>query len=267
MPWKTVLTIAGSDSGGGAGIQADLKTFAVTGVHGASAVTALTAQNTLGVQGVQAVPAEFVRAQLQAVFEDLAVHAVKTGMLWDAATVRVVADELNRRPPVPLVVDPVMVAKGGASLLQAEAVEAMRNDLLPLCTVVTPNAEEASVLAGMEVRDLAAAGEAAQRIRALGPRAVVVKGGHLEGEPTDLLCDDQGVITFPGRRIMTHRTHGSGCTFAAALASFLAQGLPLRESVGRAKKLVTWAIAHALPVGRGHGPVNPAAWFAWGMPS
>src|SRR5918993_1072501 len=222
---KRALTIAGSDSGGGAGIQADLKTFAAHGVYGTSAITALTAQNTLGVSAVHAVPAEFVTAQIEAVAEDLGCDAVKTGMLATAAIVEAVVAAIEELELPNLVVDPVMVAKGGDRLLDEDAVHAVRTALLRHARVVTPNIPEAEELAEMSIRNVADMSEAARRIRKFGPAAVLVKGGHLTGDTiTDLLMDDAGVIEMSGPRVSGRHTHGTGCTLAAAIAARLARG-------------------------------------------
>jgi len=275
------LTIAGSDSGGGAGIQADLKTFQALGVFGMSVVTAVTAQNTRAVTGVWDLPVEAVRAQIAAVFDDLPVAAVKTGMLSSVGLVEAVADELaarvSRRRPgrpgasrggaPPLVVDPVMVAKSGARLLADDAVAAVAGRLLPLATVVTPNLEEASVLLGRRVEGLDEAERAARDLLELGPGAALVKGGHASGaEAIDVLWDGRTLTRFRAAREVTRHTHGTGCTLSAALAAQLARGRDLPEAVARAKRYVTLAIAHALPLGGGHGPTHHF-WFLEGDPT
>lgn len=254
----TALSIAGSDSGGGAGIQADLKTFSALGVYGASVVTAITAQNTRAVTAVHPVPPAMIRAQIEAVFDDLAVRAVKIGMLGDPAAIRAVAEGLRGRD-LPVVLDPVMVAKSGDRLLAAEAMEALRSDLLPLATVLTPNLPEAAELLGQPVAAGLAAREAQGRaLLALGPRWVLMKGGHDAGPVcTDLLMGpDMRCLTAP--RIATRNTHGTGCTLSAAIAAGLAQGLPLPEAVSRAHRFLQGAIAAAdrLRIGSGHGPVH-----------
>ncbi|MGQ9857377.1 MAG: bifunctional hydroxymethylpyrimidine kinase/phosphomethylpyrimidine kinase [Thermodesulfobacteriota bacterium] len=254
---KRVLTIAGSDSGGGAGIQADLKTMTVLGAFGMSAITAVTAQNTLGVQGVMVLPAYSVLEQIRSVLSDIGADAAKTGMLANAEIVRVVAEGLREHKVDLLVVDPVMVAKSGDPLLSPDGVEALCRELLPLAYVVTPNLPEASSLAGIEVRDLEGMQEAARRIHSMGPRNVVVKGGHLEGDSVDLLFDGKSVRLFSSPRITNRNTHGTGCTFSAALATFLAQGHGVEHAVAKAKEFVTRAIATGLPLGRGCGPTNP----------
>ena len=250
------MTIAGSDSGGGAGIQADLKTFAALGVYGTSVVTAITAQNTVGVSGVHAVPVDMVAAQIEAVITDVGADAVKTGMLASSAIIETVARELSHFRVDRLVVDPVMVAKSGDRLLREDAVDAMKASLLPLATVVTPNVPEAETLADMKIGSGDDARRAAERILSLGAKSVVVKGGHLPGEPVDLFYDGSRFLEFPGKRIQTTSTHGTGCTFASAVAAGLAKGLDLADAVARAKEYVTEAMERAFPVGKGHGPLN-----------
>ncbi|NPV71949.1 MAG: bifunctional hydroxymethylpyrimidine kinase/phosphomethylpyrimidine kinase [Firmicutes bacterium] len=263
------MTIAGSDSGGGAGIQADLKTFTVLGVYGTSVIVALTAQNTLGVTGIHAVPPEFAEAQLVAVLEDIGTDALKTGMLANAEIVRVVARVLRRHREsqkglANLVVDPVMVSKSGHALLEREACTALRSDLLPLAMVVTPNLFEAEVLTGERVGDMDEMRRAAALIHGMGPRYVVVKGGHLGGPAVDLMFDGNGFVEFRHDRIETRNTHGTGCTYSAAIAAFLARGLEPVEAVREAKEYVTAAIRGALDIGGGHGPTNHMAWKEWG---
>jgi hydroxymethylpyrimidine/phosphomethylpyrimidine kinase len=254
------LTIAGSDSSGGAGIQADLKTFSALGVYGASVVTALTAQNTKGVQGVFPVPAAFVVDQLASVMSDLDVKAVKTGMLANAEIVRAVADDLQRRPKRPVVVDPVMVATSGDMLLDPDAVESVLRRLLPLADLVTPNLAEAARLTERPIAttldEMMAQGRS---ILAFGARAVLVKGGHGAGsDAIDVLVSPDGHRTFSGPRFDTPHTHGTGCTLSSAIAALLARGLAMDEAVGRAKTYVGQAIAAGrdLGVGHGHGPVD-----------
>ncbi|GCE03539.1 bifunctional hydroxymethylpyrimidine kinase/phosphomethylpyrimidine kinase [Dictyobacter aurantiacus] len=251
------LTIAGSDSGGGAGIQADLKTFAALGVFGTSAITALTAQNTLAVRSAFEVPLEMIAAQIDAVMEDIGVGAAKTGMLSSPEIIQVVAERV-RHWRLRLVVDPVMVAKGGEQLLQERAIETLRSTLLPLAEVVTPNLPEAEVLAGRPVQDVAAMREAARAIHALGPRLVVVKGGHSTGPAVDILFDGQEFRELRAERVSTKNTHGTGCTFSAAITAFIARGWPTEEAVVRAKRYISGAIQQAdtLHIGHGHGPVD-----------
>ena len=253
----TAMTIAGSDSGGGAGIQADLKTFAALGVYGTSALTAITAQNSLGVTAIHEVPTDVIAAQVQAILSDIGADAVKTGMLSSPAIIQTVAQEVQRHGVTRLVVDPVMVAKGGDRLLREDAVEALRTRLLPLATVVTPNTPEAEVLTGLTVRTPDDAREAARRIVAMGAKSVVVKGGHLSGsDAVDVFYDGTQFREFSAPRIDTRNTHGTGCTFASAIAAGLAKGLALEEAVAQAKTYVTEAIRANLEIGTGHGPVG-----------
>jgi len=253
----SALTIAGSDSGGGAGIQADLKTFAALGVNGTSAIAALTAQNTVAVTGIHEVPAAFVVAQIDAVAEDIAIDAVKTGMLATAEIVDAVASAIVRWKLPNLVVDPVMVAKSGDVLLTEPAVEAIRRSLLPLAAVLTPNRPEAERLLGHSVSNRDEARDAARRLVDLGPRAVVVKGGHFdEADIVDLLYDGSTFHEFRHPRLQTRHTHGTGCTFAAAIAALLALGLTLPDAVQHAIEYVEGAIAHGLAIGSGQGPLD-----------
>jgi hydroxymethylpyrimidine/phosphomethylpyrimidine kinase len=253
---RTALTIAGSDSGGGAGIQADLKTFSALGVFGTSAITAITAQNTLGVTAVFELPPEIVAAQIDAVLTDIGADAVKTGMLSNSEIIRVVAAKVREYGITTLVVDPVMVATSGDRLLREDAVEALRTELLPLATVVTPNLPEAEVLIGQEVSSLEQMREAARAIVGLGARSAVVKGGHLAGDAVDVFYDGSSFTELPARRIDTTSTHGTGCTLASAIAALLARGEPLESAIGGAKVYLTAAIERSFPLGRGHGPVH-----------
>jgi hydroxymethylpyrimidine/phosphomethylpyrimidine kinase len=254
------LTIAGSDSSGGAGIQADLKTFAAFGVYGASAITALTAQNTHGVQGIHAVPAGFVAAQLESVLSDLHPGAVKTGMLADAEIVATVARMLRARPYRPLVVDPVMVATSGDVLLKPEAVDTLRRDLVPLAHLITPNLAEAAILLGTSEAECEAEMlDQARALLRLGCATVLLKGGHAGGEAAvDVLADAAGTERLALARLDTPHTHGTGCTLSAAIAALLARGAPLDEAVRRAKAYVWHALRHgrALGVGHGRGPLD-----------
>jgi hydroxymethylpyrimidine/phosphomethylpyrimidine kinase len=246
---RAALTIAGSDSGGGAGIQADLKTFAALGVYGTSAITAVTAQNTTGVTTAFPLPTDLVTAQIEAVASDIAIHATKTGMLATAAIVEAV---------LPLVVvDPVMLAKSGDRLLDEDGVRTLCAELLPRATVVTPNIPEAEALTGRRIRSSDDAREAARRIHGMGPSAVIVKGGHAAGdEIIDLLFDGESFAEFRAARVHTRNTHGTGCTFASAIAAYLARGHSLAEATERAQAYVVGAVRHGLAVGKGHGPLD-----------
>lgn len=257
------LTIAGSDSGGGAGIQADLKTFTVLGVHGMSALTALTAQNSIGVQGVHEVPPAFVAQQIASVATDIGIDAAKTGMLSGARIVEVVAQAVREHHIPNLVCDPVFVSKHGDPLLAASAVDALRTELLPLAIVITPNIPEAEGLLGHPIDHATPDADAARELVALGPRWVLLKGGHLSsGESTDLLTNGTDIITLVGPRIDTRHTHGTGCVLAAALTAGLAKGLSVIDAATEAKKFVTRAIERHLTLGGGIGAVNPA-WGLW----
>ncbi|MBV9598030.1 MAG: bifunctional hydroxymethylpyrimidine kinase/phosphomethylpyrimidine kinase [Chloroflexi bacterium] len=250
------MTIAGSDSGGGAGIQADLKTFQALGVYGASTLTAITAQNTVGVTAVHEVPTEVIAAQIDAVVDDIGVDAAKTGMLSSAAIIATVAERIRHWRLDRLVVDPVMVAKSGDRLLREDAVDALIRDLLPLATVLTPNLPEAEVLVGRALETDDDVRQAAREIVGLGTRSVVMKGGHrLGARAVDLLFDGQNFTLFESERFDTPNTHGTGCTFSAAIAAGLARGLEIVEAVGEAKRYVSEAIRRSQPLGAGHGPV------------
>jgi hydroxymethylpyrimidine/phosphomethylpyrimidine kinase len=249
------LTIAGSDSGGGAGIQADLKTFAALGVYGLSALTAITAQNTQGVRAAQDLPPELVEAQIDVVLEDIGADAAKTGMLSSSAIIEVVARCVSRWN-LRLVVDPVMVAKGGDPLLQPEAITTLSTVLLPLAEVVTPNLFEAEVLTGQGIETLDDMRAAAQAIFTLGPRHVVVKGGHRAADPVDVYFDGERFVELRAERISTRHTHGTGCTFSAAIAAFMARGIPVDAAITGAKRYITEAIRYAPGLGSGHGPVG-----------
>jgi hydroxymethylpyrimidine/phosphomethylpyrimidine kinase len=250
------LTIAGSDSGGGAGIQADLKTFSAFQVFGMSVLTAVTAQNSVGVTGVHNVPPEFVAQQLDAVLGDFGADAVKIGMLSTAGIIRAVADRLKAHRAGPIVLDPVMIAKSGDHLLQPDARQALVETMLPLATIVTPNLHEAAVLADLPVATEADMEEAARRIHARGPAHVLVKGGHLKDSATDILYDGRAFTRFPAPRLESTSTHGTGCTYSAAIAAGLAQGQPLITAVGRGKAYVTAAIREGFQPGRGVGALR-----------
>lgn len=254
------LSIAGSDSGGGAGIQADLKTFAALGVHGMTVITSVTAQSTVVLTTIHDVPIEVVKGQMDAVIEDMGVDVVKTGMLHTSDVVKLVAEEIKGHN-FPLVVDPVMVAKTGTLLMRENAKKALMKDLLPLATVVTPNRAEAENLSEMRIKSLEDAKKVAERIAYTGPKAVVIKGGHAfsREKAIDLLYVDGDFQTFEARRVKTKTTHGSGCCFASAIAAELAKGRSIPNAVGLAKDFVTMAIRSGFLIGRGHGPVNPMA--------
>jgi hydroxymethylpyrimidine/phosphomethylpyrimidine kinase len=257
------LTIAGSDSSGGAGIQADLRTFAALEAYGASAVTAVTSQNTLGVRAVVALEPAFVAEQIDAVLDDIPVGAIKTGMLANQGIVEAVTRELLKCN-VPVVVDPVMVAKSGAALLDDAAVDVVKTRLLPRAALVTPNLAEAERLVGFRVRNLEEQEHAARALVALGAAAALVKGGHGSGDPVDVLFDGSTVETLTSTRIDTPHTHGTGCTYAAAICALLARGRPLVEAVFEAHTFVREAIRQAPGLGRGHGPLHPMhPWYRW----
>jgi hydroxymethylpyrimidine/phosphomethylpyrimidine kinase len=251
------LTIAGSDSGGGAGIQADLKTFSALGVYGASVITAVTAQDTQRVYGVVELEPAFVAQQIDAVLDDIGADAVKTGMLSSAPIINAVAERVKHWNVTQLVVDPVMVAKGGDKLLRDDAVTALRERLLPLALVVTPNLPEAEVLLGRPVVTREERERAARDLVAMGCRAAVVKGGHADGDADDVVFDGERLTWLAGERVATGNTHGSGCAFSAAIAAGLARGLGVHDALAEAKAFIAGAIRHALAVGHGHGPVNP----------
>ncbi len=257
---KRILTIAGSDSGGGAGIQADLKAITVLGGYGMSVVTALTAQNTMGVHAIHEVPVAFVERQIDAVLTDIGADAVKTGMLASTEVIEAVAKKIRQYGVKNVVVDPVMVAKGGARLLREEAERALIRRLFPLALVVTPNLHEAAVLTGRKVASIGDMKKAARRIREMGPRYVVIKGGHLRGEAVDILCNGTTCDEIKGPRIETANTHGTGCTFASAVATLIARGENVAEAVRKAQTFITLAIEAGLPIGKGTGPTNPFAY-------
>ena len=249
-----VMTIGGSDSGGGAGIQADIKTFSVLGLHGTCAITAITAQNTLGVQRVFCLSPDAVRAQLQSITDDFTVAAAKTGMLYSAEIVSIVADIL-RDKEIPLVIDPVIEAEAGGRLLHPEAVQALKDQLVPMADVITPNIFEAEALSGVAVRDKESAVQAAGRILDAGAGAVIVKGGHLDC--TDLLATKEMSLFLPGKRV-AGENHGVGCTYSAALTAYLASGASLPQAARRAKRFAEYALSGSMKVGKGVGPVSQA---------
>ena len=252
-----VMTIAGSDSGGGAGLQADLKTFGAMGVYGTCAITTITAQNTLGVSDVLETPVSMIEAQIDAIVSDIGADAVKTGMLSSSEIIRSVARSLKRHNLDVAVIDPVMVASTGARLIREDAIDSLREVLIPRATVLTPNSREAGILVGMEVNTVDDARSAAKTlVDEFGARNAVVKGGHLEGPATDVLYDGSDFITFTAERIDTTNTHGTGCTLASAIAAGLAKGLDAPSAVQEAKDFVTAAMRASYSVGRGHGPLN-----------
>ena len=256
-----VLVIAGSDSGGGAGIQADIKTISMLDAYAATAITALTAQNTEGVFGVLPIPPEFIRTQIEVVLDDIGADVIKTGMLHDAAVIEAIASVLHEHAAaVPVVVDPVMAAKGGARLIEPEAIDALRRLLIARAEIVTPNLPEAEILCGATIGDVAEMRTAGETLLGLGCRAALVKGGHLPGETVSdvLVTADGGVKIWESPRIATRHTHGTGCTVASAIAAGLAQGLGLEGAVDRARNYVQRAIAGAPGLGRGHGPLDHA---------
>lgn len=250
------LTIAGSDSGGGAGIQADIKTFTSLGVFGTSALTAITAQNTVGVPGIHVLEPSFVTAQIDAVATDFSLSAAKTGMLANADIIHAVAQAIRQHSIPKLVIDPVMVSKTRVSLLEPQAKEALVKQLFPLATVVTPNIPEAEEITGFRIVAPADMRRAAMQIKDLGPQWVVVKGGHMEGEAIDLAYNGEEFIEISSRRYQTKNTHGTGCTFSAAITAYLALGATVVDALLKAKEFITWAIANSLSLGHGHGPVN-----------
>ena len=256
MTIRKALTIAGSDSGAGAGIQADLKTFAAHGVYGTSAITAITAQNTIGVTAVLAVHSNLVGAQIDAIIADIGAHAVKTGMLANTAVIEIVAEKIRQHRLINIVVDPVMVATSGDLLIEKSAVAALRNKLIPLARIVTPNIPEAEVLAGMKLRGADEIREAAMRIVEMGAKTVLIKGGHLKGPAVDFFYDGKKFAALNAPRIRSKNTHGTGCTLSAAIAAGLAKGHPLETAVANAKRYITEALRHGYRIGSGHSPVH-----------
>lgn len=259
--YHRALTIAGSDCSGGAGIQADLKTFSALGCYGMSVITALTAQNTMGVSAIHPLPAGFVREQIEVLLNDIGADAIKIGMLYSEELIRTVAGQLKNHPGPHIVLDPVMVSQSGHKLIEEGALEALKGDLIPLSTVLTPNIPEASMLLGRELQDLSDREEAARDLARYGAKSVLLKGGHLSGnESSDLLfiASENRVVILPGERIPTRNNHGTGCTLSSAVASFLARGLPLEEAVRQSKEYITGAIRAGAEyeIGKGHGPVH-----------
>lgn len=254
---KIALTIAGSDSGGGAGIQADLKTFSALEVYGMSVLTSITAQNTIGVQGVHDLPPDFVGLQIDSVMQDIGADAVKTGMLSNTQIIKIVSKKIKEYQVENLVIDPVMVAKGGDRLLREDAIEALKEDLIPLAIVVTPNLSEAEVLSGIRIRNIEDIKEAARKIHKLGAKNVLIKGGHLlSAKAIDFLYNGESFKEFNAERIDTKNTHGTGCTLSSAIAAGLAQEKEIEEAVEIAKRYISLAIKNSLAIGHGHGPLN-----------
>ncbi len=253
---KNLLTIAGSDCSGGAGLQADLKTFAAHGVYGMSVVVSVVAENTSRVLSVCDMAPSVIRDQMDAVFEDIRVDGVKVGMLSGSEQMRAVAEKLRQYRPRGIVLDPVMVAKGGSALMHPDALQTMKEEMLPLAEVLTPNLPEAEALTGKKIETLEDRRRASVEIHRMGVKNVLIKGGHLSGEAEDLLYDGTEYYTFTHKRIETKNTHGTGCTLSSAIAADLALGMEVPEAVRAAKEYVTRAIEHALPIGKGHGPTN-----------
>lgn len=253
---KNCLSIAGSDCSGGAGIQADLKTFAAHGTYGMSVIVSVVAENTSRVLSLQDVDPKIIQDQIDAVFEDIPVDGVKVGMLSGIDTMKAVAEKLKEYRPENVVIDPVMIAKGGCALMQQSALDTFRKDILPLAYVLTPNIPEAEALTGLTIRNETDRKKAAEVIRRMGAKNVLIKGGHLEGDADDMLYDGERFTYYKAKRIPTKNTHGTGCTFSSAITANLANGMDIHEAVSRAKEYITTAIEHALPIGKGHGPTN-----------
>lgn len=253
---KTALTIAGSDSGGGAGIQADLKTFSALGVYGMSVITAVTAQNTVEVKSVQMIDIPIIRDQLSAVFEDLPVDAVKIGMLGSAEIVEAVADAIHIYKPKQVILDPVMVSKGGHQLLLNDAIETLKEKLLPLVTLITPNVPEAELLTDTKIKNSEDIYNGCLKLWEQGAKSILLKGGHLEGDPNDLFFDGNHYTWLKGKRIHTKNVHGTGCTLSSAITAFVAKDLSLQEAVKKGKAYITKAIEHSIDIGSGHGPTH-----------
>ncbi|MEA5082542.1 MAG: bifunctional hydroxymethylpyrimidine kinase/phosphomethylpyrimidine kinase [Lachnospiraceae bacterium] len=253
---KNVLTIAGSDTCGGAGIQADLKTFSAHGTYGMSVITAVTVQNTQGVFGCQDITPEIISAQIDAIFTDIEVAAVKVGMVSQIETINAIANKLEEYKPKNIVIDPVMISKSGFDLLQPQAKDALINRLIPLATVLTPNLPEAEVITGIKINSIEDMKEAAIKIHKMGAKNVFVKGGHLENDATDILFDGKEMIIINGKRFNTKNTHGTGCTISSAIASNLANGLSVEDSIKNAKEYISTAIEHSFSIGKGVGPTH-----------
>jgi hydroxymethylpyrimidine/phosphomethylpyrimidine kinase len=253
---KKALTIAGSDCSGGAGIQADLKTFSAHGVYGMSVIVSVVAENTCRVIDIQDISADMIKKQLDAVFEDIAADAVKIGMLSGRDCMEAVADKLKEYAPANVVIDPVMIAKGGCALMQQNSISYFKSELIPLADILTPNIPEAEAITGLEISTISDMKRAAEEIYFMGAKSVLVKGGHLIGDAEDILFDGNSYYSFTTKRINTKNTHGTGCTFSSAIASNLALGIERLNAVEKAKEYVTMAIEHSLDIGKGHGPTN-----------
>lgn len=253
---KNLLTIAGSDSCGGAGIQADLKTFSAHGVYGMSVITAVTAQNTQGVFAVQDISPEIIGAQIEAIFEDIDVHGVKIGMVSQISTIKIIAEKLKQYKPAKVVLDPVMISKSGYDLLQPEAKEALIDELIPLATLITPNLPEAEEITKIKIENIEDMKKAAEIIHNMGVKYVLVKGGHLPDKAIDVLYDGDVFTFYESARIDTKNTHGTGCTLSSAIASNLGKGVDVKEAVKEAKEYITTAIENSLTIGKGVGPTN-----------
>lgn len=253
---KNVLTIAGSDSSGGAGIQADIKTFSALGTFGMSVITAVTAQNTQGVFAVQDITPNIIAMQIDAIFDDIEVNAVKIGMVSQIETIKIIAEKLNKYKPSNIVVDPVMISKSGYHLLNPEAKRTLINELIPLSSIITPNIPEAEVITGLKISNIDDMKNAAKIIFNMGPKVVLIKGGHLENDSTDVLFDGIKFYYLNARRILTKNTHGTGCTLSSAIAANLAKGYIMLNAVETAKEYITIAIEHSLSIGKGVGPTN-----------
>lgn len=256
MKLKTALTVAGSDCSGGAGIQADLKTFSANGVFGMSVITSVVAENTSRVISVQNISPEIITDQIDAVFEDIEVNAVKVGMLSDSVRINTVAAALKKYEVKYAVIDPVMIAKGGHALMQENSLSALVNKIIPLAYVLTPNIPEAQTITGIEISTVDDMKKAAEKIYSMGAKNVLVKGGHLSGEAIDLLFDGKDFEFYSRERINTKNTHGTGCTYSSAIAANLAKDIPIKSAVENAKDYVTNAIRYSLEIGKGHGPTN-----------
>lgn len=251
------LTIAGSDTCGGAGIQADLKSFSANGVYGMSVITAVTAQNTMGVFGIQDINPEMIESQIDVIFDDIRVDAIKIGMVSKIESIKAIAKALKKAPKLPVIVlDPVMISKSGFNLLSKDAKDTLVKELFPLATLITPNLPEAEEILGIEISNLEEMKEAALKLKELGPRAVLVKGGHLEEDATDLLFDGKNFMFLPQERINTKHTHGTGCTLSSAIAANLAKNMSIDEAVKEGKRYITVAIEHGFELGKGVGPTN-----------